>query len=337
MQFTLRFAALSALISLVTSLSFPVYFNGPYPHPPGPTFDRAVSKLYFHQISQRGSVLVFLGDSILTKGVDEAAFEEQTGLRTFKLDIPGSSSALWYLVLKSNLVPSDPPPRYLVVLFRATMLTAPAFRVTGPYFGLIDKFAGRKDELLLERAYLAQSSPLQTALEMYFPLYTYRAEVRESLDAGLRHTLPGLLDCASACADDAMAYALGEVQPDILATFIIQAEQDLYAPEQLDFAAQVERSFLPEMVRLAQSRGIQLIFVRTPTRIFPNIGSEPDGLETYMKDLTGYLAERDIPLLDLGWVAGIGSEHFTDPHHMSPEGKEIFTAILVDAMKDLLK
>jgi hypothetical protein len=337
MHFTLRFAALSTLISLVTSLSFPVFFNAPYPHPPGPTFDRDVTKLYLREIQQLKPQIVFLGDSILTKGVDAAVFEEEIKLTTYKMDIPGSASALWYLAVKSNIAPSNPPPRYLIILFRDTLLTAPAFRATGPYFGLIDKFAGQKDELLLERAYLAQLSPLQAALEMYFPLYTYRAEVRESLDAGLRHSLPSLVDCDSECADDTMQIRLSDIQPDIFGASIIRAEQDLYAPERLNFAAQVERSFLPETVRLAQARGVQLIFVRAPTRIFPNIGSEPDGLKTYMTDLTGYLAERDIPLLDLGWVAGIGSEHFTDPHHMSPEGKEIFTAVLVDAMKDLLK
>ncbi len=337
MHFTLRFAVLSAFISLAAALTLPVFFNGPYPHPPGPTFDRDVSKLYMHEIRQLKPKIVLLGDSILTKGVDEVAFEEEINLTTYKMDIPGSASALWYLAVKSNIVPSNPPPRYLVILFRDTLLTAPTFRATGPYFGLIEKFASPNDALLLERAYLVQVSPLQAAAEMYFPLYTYRAEIRESLDAGLRHSLPALADCDAECADDTMQNRLSDIQPDIFAASVIQAEQDLYAPERLNFAVQVERSFLPEIIRLANQRGIQLIFVRAPIRIFPNLASEPDGLEIYMTDLTDYLAERAIPLLDLAWVEGIGSEHFSDPHHMTLEGKTIFTKLLANELEDFIE
>src|SRR3972149_1598785 len=156
MRLSLRFAILLSIILLAASFVFPVYFNGPYPHPPGPAFERGVSKLYRLAIEYQKPNLVFLGDSILTKGVGEAAFQEQTGIPTYKLDVPGSSSALWYLIIKSNIVPADPPPRYLIVLFRDTMLTVPTFRVNWPYFGLIDKFAGPNDTLLVERAYLSQ-------------------------------------------------------------------------------------------------------------------------------------------------------------------------------------
>lgn len=337
MYLTVRFAALLALLSLASLFTFPSFFNGPYPHPPGPTFNKDVTGLYLRQIEQQRPEVVFLGDSILTKGVDEAAFEETIGLPTYKMDIPGSASALWYLAVKSNIAPANPPPRYLIILFRDTLLTAPTFRATGPYFGLIDKFAGPRDSLLVERAYLVQLSPLQAALEMYFPLYTYRAEVRESVDAGLRHTLPALADCGGVCADDIMQSRLSDIQSDIFAASIIQAEQDLYIPEALDFAVQVERSFLPEIVHLTETRGIQLIVVRAPIRIYPDRESEPDGLNTYMAGLRSYLQEKDVPFLDLAWVAGIESEHFTDPHHMTVEGKAIFTAILIEAVKNLIQ
>lgn len=337
MRLTVRFAALSALIIVSTALIFPVYFNGPFPHPPGPVFDRDVTRLYRREIEQQKPEILFLGDSILTKGVDAAVFEEAINLPTYKMDLPGSASALWYLAVKSNIAPSNPPPRYLIILFRDTLLTAPTFRVAGPYFGLVDKFAGQNEALLLERAYLVQLSPIEAGLEMYFPLYTYRAEVRESVDAGLRHILPALVDCDSSCADDTMQNRLSDIQPDIFAASIIQAEQDLYAPEELNFAVQVERSFLPEIVRMTEQRGIQLILVRAPIRIFPDRQSEPQGLATYMDGLGGYLAQRDVHFLDLAWVEGIESWHFSDPHHMTVEGKAIFTGILIEALKDLIQ
>jgi hypothetical protein len=277
--------------------------------------------------------VVLLGDSMLTKGVDLQRFQERIGVRTYKLDIPGSSSALWYLVLKSNIVPAEPAPHTVVILFRDTLLTAATFRTTGPYFGLIDKFASPDDTLLRERAYLAQLGRLEIALEEYLPLFTYRTEVRESVDAGLRHGAPALLACDRACADDAMTSALGDVEPSLFTRSILQAEQALYTPAELDFSRQIDRSFLPAIIELARERGIHLIFVRAPTNVFPDPASQPGGLDPYFAELNRYLADRNISMLDLSRVEGIGPDQFVDPHHMTVEGKTIFTDVLGSVLK----
>ncbi len=337
MRLTLRSAALFVVLVISSSIFLPIYFRGPYPHPPGPTFDKAVSKLYLREINERHAALVLLGDSLLTKDVDANALQHSLGLSTYKLDIPGSSSALWYLVTKSNISEANPAPRYLLVLFRDTLLTAPIFRTTGPYFGLIDKFAAPADTLLLQRAYLEDLNPLQPALEMFLPLYTYRGQERASVDAALRHTLPTQFGCNHPCADEAMQSALGDIAPEIYAASILQAEQALYTREELNFSGQVNRSFLPEIIRLANRHGIQLIFVRAPTNIFPNAASEPKGLEQYIANLHDYLTAQNIPMLDLSRVDGIGPAQFVDPHHMTLEGKAIFTQALIEALKDYIK
>jgi hypothetical protein len=337
MRLTIRAALILACILLITSLTFPAFFNGAYPRPPGPSFDRGVSRLYLHEIEERRPDLVLLGDSVLTKGVDEALFQELVGVPVYRLDVPGSSSALWYLILKHNVVPADHRPRYLVILFRDTMLTAPTFRVNRPYFGLIEKFADSRDTLLIERAYVSQLSPAQIVLEQYLPLYTYRAEVRESIDAGLRKSLPGLIGCDSTCVTDRTAEALGDVPPERQAAAILQAEQPLYLPEELDFAARVEHSFLPAIIELTRQRGIRLILVRAPTRIFPSAAAEPAQLKQYLSELETYLAAEDIPLLDLAWADGVQDAHFVDPHHMTVEGKAFFTRLLAQAAQDLIQ
>jgi hypothetical protein len=333
MRLTLRTALILAAVLLLSSLTFPVYYNGPYPHPPGPTFDRGINRSYMHAIDDRRPDLILLGDSVLTKGVDEAALQELTGLPVYRLDVPGSSSALWYLILKHNLVPAQHQPRYLVVLFRDTILTAPTFRVNRPYFGLIDKFADSKDALLIERAYVSQLSPAQIALERYIPLYTYRAEVRESIDAGLYRILPGLIGCDAACVEDRTAEALGDVPAERMAAAILQAEQPLYLPRELDFAGRVERSFLPELIELTRQRGMRLILVRAPTRIFPGPEAEPEALKQYLRHLAAYLAAENVLLLDLAWMDEIQDSHFVDPHHMTVEGKALFTRLLAAALQ----
>jgi hypothetical protein len=337
MRLTYRAAVLLGFILLATSIIFPVLFNGPYPHPPGPVLDRDVNLFYRHEIAAQQPEVILLGDSILTKDVDALEFQAGLGLPTYKLDIPGSSSALWYLMIKTGITQARQTPRYLVILFRDTMLTASTFRTTGPYFGLIDKYASPKDVLFVERAYLAALSPAQAALEEYLPLYTYRTEARESIDSGLRYSIPGRMDCDRDCVDHSSAYVLGDVLPDLHAAAIIQAEGPLYTPAEMDFNARVENSFLPEIIRLTGQNGIQLVFVRAPTRIFPDAASEPAELKTYLGELQTYLANQGIPFLDLAWTAEIEDAHFADPHHMTVEGKHIFTGILAEAVEGLIE
>lgn len=337
MRLTLHTMSLLAALLAFASLTLPAWFRGEYPHPAGPAFDKFATRQYLREAERIRPEVLLLGDSILTKGVDLPAFQAQIGATTYKIDIPGSSSALWYLLVKSTIVDLEPAPRLLVVLFRDSILTAPTFRTTGPYFDLIDRFAAPDDSLVIECAYLPQLTPMQVTLQEYFPPYTYGESLRAKLDSSLRHLLPQALGCDGECADDAMTNVLGDMRPEVFAQSILQAEAVLYSPTELDFNARVDESFLPEIVRLAQKRGIQLVFVRAPTNIFPNPADEPPALHTYLADLQAWLATRDIPLIDLSRVDGIGPEQFVDPHHMSLEGKAIFTPIFADVVKAYLK
>jgi hypothetical protein len=338
MRFTIRFAVLLIAALSTLSIKLPAWYRGPYPHPAGPTFHNDVSRLYRREIERRQPEFVLLGDSTLGMGVEEAMFQELVGAPAYKLDFAGSTTALWYVFVKTNIAHTNPPPPYLIILFRDSLLTSPTFRVNGKYFEKIDVFASPKDRVVVERAYLAQLSPVQIFFEKYFPLYTYRSDVQETTKALARHTLPLLFGCNASCADRSMNAVLRDVQPDLLDQSIIQIDQgNLYTREQLDFSSQVDKSFLPEIIRLAKENGIQLILVRTPNNIFPEPGSEPDGLKKYITDLNDYLAEREIHMLDLSRVEGIGPAQFTDPYHMNKEGASVFTRILADAIKDLLE
>jgi len=337
MRLTLRTMSLLAALLVFTSLTLPAWSRGEYPHPAGPAFDKFTTRQYLHEAERIHPEVILLGDSILTKGVDLETFQAQVGVTAYKIDIPGSSSALWYLLVKSTITDLEPAPHVLVILFRDSILTAPTFRTTGPYFDLIDRFAAPDDSLVIERAYLPQLTPLQVTLQEYFPPYTYGEILRVKLDSGLRRLLPQAFGCDGVCADDAMTNVLGDMRPEVFAQSILRAESVLYSPAELDFNARVDQSFLPEIVRLTQERGIQLVFVRAPTNIFPKPADEPPALHAYLADLQAWLAARDIPLIDLSHIDGIGPEQFVDPHHMSLEGKAIFTPIFADAVKAYLK
>ena len=74
--------------------------------------------------------------------------------------------------------------------------------------------------------------------------------------------------------------------PDQFNRAINLAENFLYTDENLDFEHQIDRSFLPEIIRLCKENNIKLILVRTKTLRFSREVPEPPALNEYIDDLT---------------------------------------------------
>jgi len=327
------------LLVLLSSLAAQLAFDGPYPRPLGPEFDIRVAQNYRRDIESQKTDVLLLGDSMLGKGVDVEKLQDLLGRSVYKIDIPGGSSAMWYLIMKSNIYPSRHTPEMLVIFFRGTMLTSPDFRVEGSSnLGLLNKFATMEDTLFRRLAYTERMNPVDKAFSLYLPVYGYRMEIVTALDAGFRHFLPGLLNgCGPECADDAVEEVLrGDIAPRQLADYIIRSDMVLYAGRKLDFAYQLEHSFLPEIVRMADEKGMQVVMVRMPTQIFPNSELEPDGLAEYNAGLEIYLEEHGIVLLNFEHDPRFPPEDFTEPTHLDNEAKQRFTEILAEALLRLL-
>jgi len=338
MRTLLRTLFLFILFVFLSSLAAQLAFDGPYPRPLGPRFDNRISQNYRRDIESQKTDVLLLGDSMLGKGVDAETLQDQLGRSVYKIDIPGGSSAMWYLIMKSNLYPAGHTPETLVIFFRGTMLTTPDFRVEGSSnLGLLNKYATMEDTLFRRLAYTERMNPVDKAFSLYLPIYGYRTEIITALDSGFRHTLPGLLNgCGPECADDAVEEVLrGDIAPGQLADYIIRSDMVLYAGRKLDFAYQLEHSFLPEIVRMAGEKGMQVVMVRMPTQIFPDPELEPDGLEEYNASLEIYLEEHEIVLLNFEHDPRFPPGDFTEPTHLDAEAKQRFTEILAEALLSL--
>lgn len=326
------------LMVLLSSLAVLSAFDGLYPRPLGPQFDIRVAQNYRNDIETQKTEVLLLGDSMLGKGVDAEKLEEYLGQSVYKVDIPGGSSAMWYLIMKSNIYPADYTPKTLVIFFRGTMLTTPDFRVEGSSnLGLLNKYATMEDTLFRRLAYTERMNPVDKAFSLYLPIYGYRTEIVTALDAGFRHTLPGLLNgCDPECADDAMEEVLrSDIAPEQLADYIIRSDMVLYAGRKLDFPYQLGHSFLPEMVRMAKEKGMGVVMVHMPTEIFPDTALEPEGLAGYNADMEVYLEAQGIPLLNFEHDPRFLPEDFTEPTHLNNEAKQRFTKILAEALLEL--
>jgi lysophospholipase L1-like esterase len=311
-------------------------YDIPYPQTLGPKFDAIVKKDYLDAISASQPEIVLVGDSVLYFGIDQDQLTSQLKVETYSIGVPGSASAVWYLTLKNTILESPHTPKYVVILFRDTMLTLPAFRTTGRYFELLDDFARPREPLVTELAFVNQMSPLEKLAEQYFPLYSARWELRTRLDERMRYSPSSMfLNCSKPCTDEALNSIFGKQGVDVVALnrAIADSQQTLYTSAALNFENQIDKSFLPAIILMAQENNIELIFVRTKTLTYFEPAYEPPALRAYVESLDQYLSKQDhVYFLDLAHDERIKHEYFSDTVHFNEKGKDAFTKILADEL-----
>lgn len=335
MRFILKFGLILTIILIFTSILLPPYYGLTFPREPGPITDQQVRTNHLQYLEENQPQIVIMGDSTLALGLDPEALAQQTDKSVYSIAIPGSASALWYLILKNNIAESSYKPEYVLIVFRDSILTAPGYRVQGSYFELVDEYARRNEPLFIQNSFINLMNPLEIAVDKYFPLYVTRTHIRNSIDASIRYFAPSFLGCDENCVD----YSLGEIflgadlEPKALVDAVGAAESYIYTPEQLDFEVQVDRSYLPEMISIAQENDIKLVFVRMKVES-ANSSTDPQ-LAGYLKSLRAYLKEQNVHLLDYGEDPRLTHELFRDVIHLNEEGKILFTQMVADGMKEI--
>ncbi|GAB4546073.1 MAG: hypothetical protein Fur002_20770 [Anaerolineales bacterium] len=332
-----RYLVLLVIALLASGLLLPRLYDMPYPYPlSAPSkFKPSVKKNFLEALTEKQPEFVLLGDSVMHDGVDQAALSQMLGAEAYNIGIPGSGSAVWYLIFKNIVINAPVPPRSVVVLFRDTILTIPSFRTTGHYFEGLDDYARAKEPLLVELAFVDPMSPAEKLAQQYLPLYSARWRLREAIDSALRYTAAATLGCSTRCVDDAMDSAFGKQALDAIA--MQQSIYDggtLYAPENMNFEKRVDNSFLPAMIHIAQSNNIELIFIRMKNMAYPQIEMEMPELRAYHRALESYLSTQDgVHYINLAHDERILDSYFIDQVHLSETGRVMFTQILANELK----
>jgi hypothetical protein len=334
MRLFLKFSLILTIIVIATSITLPQSYQLTFPREPGPALDRQFRISHRLDIEENQPQIVVIGDSTIRLGVDGDALAELTGKSVYKISVPGSASALWYLLLKNTIAESEYTPEYVLVVFRDTILTAPGYRVQGSYFERVDEYARSNEPVLIEKSFVNLMNPLERTAEQIFPLYVSRNPIRRSIDAGIRYITPSLFGCDRGCTDHAFGSIFGgaDLEPNALVEAVNSAESYLYTPEQLDFNAQVERSFLPDMIQIANENDLTLIFVRI--KVQSGIGNTPE-LEKYIAALGDYLEQHNTRLLDFGDDPRLTDDLFRDSIHLNEEGMALFTQMLSDGLRQI--
>ncbi len=334
-----RYIYFLAVAMLVCNIYIPLHYRTPYPKPLGPQFTKKIKDERIREIEVSRPNFVLIGDSTLEEGVDQSLLTQTLGEETYKMSVPGSATAAWYLVMKNIVMASTHHPKYVVILFRDTMLTVPYFRTTGRYLELLDDYATDNEPVLTEIAFVSQMNPVEKFAEQYLPLYGMRWEIRARLDRRLRYTVPSLVGCPKECADGSMLSIFGrELDMTALNQMLDDSVDSLYTPDEMDFDRHINKSFLPALMELAQKNDVTLVFVRTGTLNYPSSETEPLALKKYIKALNSYLTSYDnVYFLDFAHDPRIDFSFFVDSVHFNAHGKELFTPILANELQALFK
>jgi len=216
------------------------------------------------RLAKERPAIVLLGDSMLETRIEPRRLNELAHQRCSVLSQSGSSSAMWFLMLKNILGELKPPPRWAVIFFRDRQLTVPAYRTEGGYRPTME-------------SYMRDSEPVADALLPLFRKGPERWLDRASLaiwPAQHRRDVWG--DKVKNWALDAVASSR-EYQGIRDATHTIFELKKLRADtgynesagaggrqklddDDHDFPTAVGRSFLPPMLAVARAHGIRLLF-----------------------------------------------------------------------------
>lgn len=338
MKAFLRFLILLLASLLILNAALVAAGRAQFPAQPGPRFNAQIDMTHRDGIAAAQPQIVLLGDSMVEENVDAEALSRALGRGVYPVSYPGASSALWYLSVKNNIAASEPPPQALVILFRDSVLTTPAYRVGGKFDAAIDTLAGADEAILLQLAYLNNMNPLERLARGALPLYAVRIRLRDTLENPVRFLLPrALLGCGKRCVDNAQlaVFNFRTIALPAANDPVAQEESILYTARSLDFAAQVKDSFLPEIIRLCRARGIQLIFVRGKTISFINL-PKPRGLDGYILALQDYLTKNGASFADLEADARLEVADYIDRFHVQPEARDAYTQMLAEALIPLL-
>jgi hypothetical protein len=329
--FLLAFLAVSALLVKFARV--------PFPGTPGPDFDNKVLRVHQETLNALQPELVLLGDSLAEENVDMNLLARQTGMTNYRMGFGGSASAMWYLAIKNNVVPASHHPKVLAILFRDSEMTAPNYRVAGKLFNALDEYATPEDTLVIERAYLQFMNPLDVFAETYIPPYAYRVSFGSIAEKHV-YALPFLaMRCGKKCVDKALLDVFNfrnNAAPDEVGGTLDPEENLLYSPAALDFDAQVDKSFLPEIIRLCRENDIHLILVRAKTPRFART-SEPRGLPEYLAALEAYVNANGASYVDLSSNANLTLDDFIDNYHVLPKAQAKYTQALAEAILSVIR
>lgn len=294
------------------------------------------AQVYIKYIDYKKPSITFIGNSMVKNGVIPDLFSEQSFVPAITTHRSGASSAWWYLCVKNVILKAKHKIPVVVIVFRDYFLTMPNYRVKGKGYEMtIDMLCSKQEPILDRLAYLNGISSVEYFLMKNWPLYQKRSEYLDGFNTTIKTKIGNWFD-----------YSLEEVnssidstfqQDNMVARYVTSRQLDVESVKGIhDFNENINKSFLPEIIKLCKESKIQVIFVRLKRRRDLSDKELPEELIDYNKMLADYLNEQDIPLIDFTNEPKIEEKHFGHGDHYNGKGAKIFTGLLASKLESYI-
>jgi hypothetical protein len=261
---------------------------------------------------------VVIGDSMAGVRINPGSLSRQLGRSVAGLYQQGSPVAYWYLAFKNLVVRNQLTHiRGAVFFFRDDQLTTQV--VVDPL--LLDRVAG-DEEPALDRVMAAHRLGRFSAVHRGTRALYHYDRTRAWLEPWLTQAPAQAVENPPAllASLNTEVFALDRLRR-FDASDLPQADDAL-----LDFNAQVNRSLLPEILRLAADANVRVAFVRAqrrPTETGPP--PQSDALTRYLQQLEQYLVEHGAYYHDDRGDPDQPLSLYADGDHLTGAGREIYT------------
>ena len=234
---------------------------------------------------------VIIGDSMAGR-VDPVRLGELIENRPVTtLVAPATGSGWWYLAFKNYVVASGIHPKWVFVFLRDTNLTDPMFRLLEPYRVKLDWVSHDIEPELNDVVGQRLQGPwyrVHDAAERIYANDRARTWLEPKLAPWLARVSTGIRKRQQLLDGLNTAFGLEHLRP------IAQADLAAADDRDADFAANINRSLLPQWVELAQANHLRVCFIKFLRR--PTADGHPAvqsaSLQQYTKDLRAWTEAR---------------------------------------------
>ena len=313
-----------AMVVLVLGLPMLLKF-GPTPRRP---FDEKPVRL----MKKEQPRVVLIGDSMLETRIDQSVLNRVSSERCFVFAQPGSSSALWFLMLKNIVAQQTTPPRTVIILFRGRQLTLPTHRAEGDYRKSMEPYMRDREPLVEQLAGSSGRKPadwMEALVQKLYPVDRRREQAQDKVQAWS-------LDLVASSREYEHIHNHAKVifGPKHLRVGTAVDEQKeggatSLDPDEHDFAAQVGQSFLPHLLEIARERDIQLVFFEVKRRPNPDgtPGEQSSTNAAYDDALRAYLEKAGARLFDETGEADVTVDFYGSGDHVAPKKMPEYTEL----------
>jgi hypothetical protein len=271
---------------------------------------------------------VLIGNSMLASRIDAKLLEDELGEPVGFLARNASASADWYLMLKNYVAAAGLDDCNVAIFYRETALTQPHLRASRR---AALQSVSREDDPAVEAILRGRGSSWQQRVRIAAFAWANPQAWRSSFRDAVNRVALG--EHGAVAGVDKSEFEVQRINSvfamDGLRRSDDEPDSEPRSLARFDFAANVERSFLPHMLDLADRKGFKLWFIQVNRRLRNDGRLRPTApaLDEYTRSLRTYVESRNAGLIDLRASRLVTPEMFGRRDHIAPDHREAYTRL----------